>query len=109
VRAASGPSTFASAIEAKSGAEGSGTAASAVVVVSGSASGATWDGVIAFDGFGRTVTSASYTLDIKRAGAQCIHENGNVRCRRIVISPGGQIQSCDPAASAAVGDTRGCS
>ena len=34
---------------------------------------------------------------------------GKIRCRRITVSPGGQVAACDPAASAAAGDSRACS
>jgi type IV fimbrial biogenesis protein FimT len=108
VRAASGPAAFASAVEAKAGAEGEGSAAAVAIVVTGSASApAVFDGRIPFSGFGGTADGAAYSLEITRPGAgTCVHLGGNVRCRRVNISPGGQITSCDPAAPA--GDSRAC-
>jgi type IV fimbrial biogenesis protein FimT len=99
VRAASG--TAYSLVEAKAGAEGEGSAASGAIQVSSSAS------AIQFNGFGAAV-GGPQQIDINLAAGTCVHNGGNVRCRRIVVSPGGQIASCDPAASAAVGDSRGC-
>ena len=108
VRAASGPAAFASAVEVKAGAEGEGSAAAAAIVVTGSASApAVFDGRIPFNGFGATADGAPYSIEITRPGAgTCVHLGGNVRCRRIMVSPGGQITSCDPAAPA--GDSRAC-
>ena len=108
VRAASGPAAFASAVEAKAGAEGEGSAAAAAIVVTGSASApAVFDGRIPFNGFGGTADGANYSIDITNpAIGTCAASGGKVRCRRITISPGGQIMSCDPAAPA--GDSRAC-
>lgn len=108
VRAASAAGGFASAVETKAGAEGEGSAAAAAIVVTGSASApAVFDGRIPFNGFGATFDGAPYSIEITRPGAgTCVHLGGNVRCRRIMVSPGGQITSCDPAATA--GDSRAC-
>ena len=108
VRAASGPGGFASAVEAKAGAEGEGSAGGMAIAVTGSASApAVFDGRIAFNGFGATADGARYAIEITRPGAgTCVHLGGTVRCRRIQVSPGGGISSCDPAAP--VGDSRAC-
>ena len=108
VRAASGPAAFASAVETKAGAEGEGSAAAAAIVVTGSASApAVFDGRIPFNGFGGTADGAPYQVDITNPSiGTCAALGGKVRCRRITISPGGQIMSCDPAAPA--GDSRAC-
>jgi type IV fimbrial biogenesis protein FimT len=108
VRAASGPAAFASAVEAKSGAEGEGSSVATAIAVAGSASApAVFDGRIPFNGFGATADGAPYSIEITRPGAgTCMHLGGTIRCRRINVSPGGQITSCDPAAAA--GDSRAC-
>ncbi|MGZ8259039.1 MAG: pilus assembly FimT family protein [Caldimonas sp.] len=108
IRSASGPAAFASAVEAKAGAECEGSSAAAALVVTGSASApAVFDGRIPFNGFGGTADGASYAISITNpAIGTCVAVGGKVRCRRIAISPGGQIVSCDPAAPA--GDSRAC-
>ena len=70
--------------------------------VAGSASApAVFDGRIPFNGFGATADGAPYSIEITRPGAgTCVHLGGTIRCRRINVSPGGQITSCDPAAAA---------
>jgi type IV fimbrial biogenesis protein FimT len=109
VRAASGPGGFASAVETKAGAEGEGSPGAMAIAVAGSASApAVFDGRIPFNGFGATADGARYQLDITRpGGGTCVHLGGNVRCRRILVAPGGSITSCDPAATTA-GDSRAC-
>ncbi|MEO8311453.1 MAG: prepilin-type N-terminal cleavage/methylation domain-containing protein [Caldimonas sp.] len=109
VRAASGVGTF-MMVEAKSGAEGDGSAAAAALVVAGSASApAVFDGRVPFNGFGGTADGAPYAIDISNpAAGTCVQAGGKIRCRRITVSPGGQIAACDPAASASAGDSRAC-
>ena len=68
--------------------------------MSGSAS------IIPFSGFGATVGGAAYTIDITNPSKGTCAPGGPVRCRRINVSPGGQVTSCDPAAAA--GDSRAC-
>jgi type IV fimbrial biogenesis protein FimT len=106
VRAASGASFR--VVEVKAGAEGEGSAGPAAIQVSGAASApAVFDGRIAFTGFGGTVGNATYAIDISNPTAgTCLALGGKIRCRRITVSPGGQIISCDPAAPA--GDSRAC-
>ncbi len=96
VRAASGAGY--SLVEAKAGAEGEGSAASAAIQVVGSAS------AVQFNGFGAAAT-APFQIDISNPSAGAC---GVIRCRRITVSAGGQVASCDPAASAAAGDSRAC-
>jgi type IV fimbrial biogenesis protein FimT len=104
VRAASGASF--ETVETKGDAEGS---AGVTISASGPAG---FDGTIAFNGFGAPVPPASYTIDIKNpAAGNCAAASGPsgpMRCRRIVVSPAGRVSACDPAASAASGDTRAC-
>lgn len=109
VRAASG-AAFVPAIEAKAGAEGDGSAAAAAIQVTGSASApAVFNGTIPFNGFGRTADNAPYSIEISNpAAGTCVLAGGKIRCRRITVSPGGQIAACDPAAAASAGDSRAC-
>ncbi len=106
VRAASGAQFV--AIEAKAGAEGDGTTGAAAIQVAGSASApAVFDGRVPFNGFGGTADGAPYSIDITNpAAGTCVQGGGKIRCRRITVSPGGQIAACDPAAAA--GDSRAC-
>lgn len=109
VRAASGAAAFV-AVDAKAGAEGDGSAVSTGVVVAGSASApAVFDGRIPFNGFGGTADGAPYSIDISNpAAGTCVAGGGGIRCRRILVSPGGQIAACDPSAAASAGDSRAC-
>ena len=108
VRVASAAGGFASAVEVKAAGEGEGSPAAQAIVVTGSASApAVFDGRIPFNSLGATADGAPYAIDITRpGGGTCVHLGGTVRCRRIEVSPGGQITSCDPAAPA--GDSRAC-
>jgi len=94
---ASGPAY--TLVEAKAGAEGEGNAAAAAIHVSSTAS------AIQFNGFGAVTGGVPYQIDISNPSAGAC---GLIRCRRITISAGGQVASCDPAASAAAGDSRAC-
>jgi prepilin-type N-terminal cleavage/methylation domain len=107
VRATVGPGVFA-LLDAKSAAEGEGSSLANYVQVTGTAAApAVFDGTIAFNGFGATATNAAYSIDIKNpAAGLCVADGGTLRRRRITVSPGGQIQACDPAAP--VGDSRAC-
>jgi len=96
VRAASGAGY--SLVEAKAAAEGEGTAAAAAISVVGSASS------IQFNGFG-AATGGPYQINISNPSAGAC---GLIRCRRVTVSAGGQVAACDPAASAATGDSRAC-
>lgn len=98
VRAASGAGYM--FVDAKSSAEGEGSAASAAIQVTSSAS------AIPFNGFG-AAAGGPYTIDIKNpAAGTCVLDGGSVRCRRIIVSAGGQVAACDPAAP--LGDSRAC-
>jgi type IV fimbrial biogenesis protein FimT len=86
-------------VEAKAGAEGNGSGTSTAIQVSSSAS------AIQFNGFG-AAGGGPYQIDITNpAAGSC---GANIRCRRITVSAGGQVASCDPAASSATGDSRAC-
>lgn len=106
VRAASGASFV--LIEAKAAGEGEGSSVANQVQITGAASApAVFDGRIPFNGFGATADGAPYSLEVKNpAAGLCVADGGTVRCRRITVSPGGQIMACDPAAP--LGDSRAC-
>ena len=80
--------------------EGDGNAGAAAIQVAGSASApAVFDGRVPFNGFGGTADGAPYSIDITNpAAGTCVQGGGKIRCRRITVSPGGQIAACDPAA-----------
>jgi len=87
-------------VEAKAGAEGNGSGTSSTAIqVSSSAS------AIQFNGFG-AAGGGPYQIDISNpsAGSCGVY----IRCKRITVSAGGQVAACDPAASAATGDSRAC-
>jgi type IV fimbrial biogenesis protein FimT len=108
VRAASGPGNFVQ-VDAKDASEGQGGIGPAAIQVAGSASGVVFDGTISFNGFGRTTSGESYSVDVTNpAAGLCKTAGGSIRCRRLTVSAGGQIAACDPAASAAIGDSRAC-
>lgn len=99
VRAASG-ATF-DYVEGRSATEGAGTGAAAVQLA---ASGA---GSVQFTAFGATAGGAGFQVDISNpAGGACADAHGPMRCRRVIVTSGGKVQTCDPAASA--GDSRAC-
>ena len=64
---------------------------------------------ISFTSLGANAAATTDSIDIANPPAGLCAPAGPVRCWRLVVSPGGQIRLCDPAAaSAAAGDTRGC-
>jgi type IV fimbrial biogenesis protein FimT len=113
-RPASGASASAGfdLIDAKAALEGNGSPGAAAVQVLASASPpAALTGLWAFNGFGRMgdgSTTFIFDLSNPRAGSCAVAGNPSVgiRCRRIQVSPGGQILACDPAAAAS--DNRHC-
>jgi len=103
------PAFLPAAVEAKSGMEGENSVSVPAVQVLGAGVGATvFDGRVRFNGFGTPPAlpgggNEEYVIDISNPTAgPC----GPIHCRRIRISQGGQVQSCD--LSAAVGDSRAC-
>jgi len=97
-------------VDAKSGMEGEGKTGVPSIQVLGAGVGPTvFDGRIRFKGFGTPPPLAggggneAYVIDITNpAAGPC----GPIHCRRITISQGGQVASCD--LSAAAGDSRAC-
>jgi len=108
IRAAASAGGYLPMIDAGTAGEGQGAPGPAAVQVQVSASApAVWTGVIPFNGFG--ATDGPYTIDITNPVAgSCAGSGGSVRCRRIMVSPGGRIAACDPAAAASTGDSRAC-
>jgi type IV fimbrial biogenesis protein FimT len=103
------PAFLPAAVEAKSGMEGEGNNTAPAVQVIGAGVGATvFDGRVRFNGFGTPPAlpgggNEAYVIDISNpAAGPC----GPIHCRRITISQGGQVASCD--LSAAAGDSRAC-
>jgi len=103
------PAFLPAAVEAKSGMEGENSTIAPAVQVLGAGVGATvFDGRVRFNGFGTPPAlpgggNEEYVIDISNpAAGPC----GPIHCRRITISQGGQVQSCD--LSAAPGDSRAC-
>jgi type IV fimbrial biogenesis protein FimT len=88
-------------IEGKSGAEGGGRAGQTtpIVINSGTSS-------IRFNASGALVGSL-ITVRFEQQGETCARTGGSARCLNVVVSTGGQVRMCDPAASGA-GDTRAC-
>jgi type IV fimbrial biogenesis protein FimT len=107
VRAVSPPPAvgFDPVIDKKSSNEGEGSVVAPSIVVA-SFGPAGYVGVIPFNGFGNTFDNQPYRIDISNPAAGACTPVGPVRCRRITVTPGGQISACDPAAP--VGDSRAC-
>lgn len=84
-------------IEGKAGSEGSG--GTGATIASNASS-------LQFSAMGALVGSGQVTVDFTHPSGACA-PTGNIRCQRVLISPGGQARLCDPAATAA-GDTRKC-
>lgn len=89
------PATAYQLIETKSVDEGK---ASSVVLASSATS-------VTFNGLG--MASAGMTINFSNpAGGDCVSAGGPMRCLRLVVSSGGQVRLCDPAAVAP--DSRSC-
>jgi len=103
------PAFLPAAVDSKSGMEGEGNPTAPRIQVLGAGVGGTvFDGRIRFNGFGTPPPLAgggneAYVIDITNpAAGPC----GPIHCRRITISQGGQVASCD--LSAVAGDSRAC-
>lgn len=65
---------------------------------------------VAFNSLGRVTNAAAgnVTIDVfNPVGGDCVADGGNMRCLRVVVTPGGQIRMCDPAVTVAT-DSRVC-
>ena len=85
--------------------------------VTGSATGLTFTGLstriefpAAVPAVAPTLATFSFTPSASAitSGQTCAQAGGKVRCLNVVVFPGGRSKVCDPAATAAVGDTRSC-
>lgn len=63
--------------------------------------------VVAFDGLGRQTgttnpnsAAATLTINVGSSAGTCMASGGNVRCLRVVLTPGGESRLCDPARTA---------
>jgi type IV fimbrial biogenesis protein FimT len=99
-------------IEGKSAPE-SGAAAQVLGTVDGNAS--TQRAKVTFNGLSTTqpptAGAATETLNFdftNPTAGTCAAAGGAVRCLRVVVSAGGQVRICDPAATADAGDSRRC-
>lgn len=93
-------------IEGKLGGEGSGTSGARITATGTTAS---------FNGFGGLTSGGAITYDIDNpSGGACDQAppgaRGPMRCLRVIVSPGGQIRTCDPAVNPVTSptDTRAC-
>ncbi len=93
-------------IEGKLGGEGSGTAGGRITSTGSIAS---------FNGFGALNTGGAITFNVDNpSGGACDQAppaaRGPMRCLRVIVSPGGQIRTCDPAVNPVTSptDTRAC-
>jgi type IV fimbrial biogenesis protein FimT len=97
-------------VEGKSIADGAGQQGANSVTIVGAVTaptGGSFSGVLTFNGFGAVNSGETVALDIRNpAGGACADANGPMRCQRIQVRPGGQINVCDPKAAA--GDSRYC-
>ena len=94
---ASAPYTL---IEAKPMAEGGG-ANPAVTVAAGTA-------LVTFNSLGGTTTQLGDTIALANPVQGLCVPAGPVRCWNVVVTPGGQLQLCNPDPAAVAGDTRKC-
>lgn len=65
---------------------------------------------VAFNSLGRVTNAAAgnITIDVQNpTGGDCVAAGGNMRCLRVIATPGGQIRMCDPAVTVAT-DSRVC-
>jgi type IV fimbrial biogenesis protein FimT len=107
--AAAAPIAF---VEGRSGLEGSGTADAAALYARITAASLPATNTIRFDPLGRTnvgVGNAAFDVMPAAAGA-CKASGGEMRCLRVVVTPGGRVRMCDPSvdAVASPNDTRAC-
>jgi type IV fimbrial biogenesis protein FimT len=91
-------------LEAKSGQEGEGQASTPSVLIAASG---VFPGSIVFNGLGGT-QGAAVAFDVTNpAGGACVSALGPMRCRRVGVSAGGQVRTCDPTVTDTF-DTRYC-
>lgn len=98
-------------IEGKLGAEGSGGRSANIQVQIASAGTGAYAGTVVYNGYGGLKTAETITYQVTNPnGGLCAAAGGPMRCLNIVVTPGGQIRTCDPAVNpvTAPNDTRAC-
>jgi len=97
-------------VEGRSGLEGSGQSNVAALFARISAANLPGGGTIRFDSLGRTnVGVVNATFDVQPSDPNlCRANGGDLRCLRVVVTPGGRVRMCDPSVPAAANETRAC-
>ena len=97
-------------LEGKSGLEGSGKSDTADLFARVTAANLPAGGTIRFDSLGRTnVGTVNATFDVQPSDPSlCRANGGDMRCLRVVVTPGGRVRMCDPSVPAAANETRSC-
>jgi type IV fimbrial biogenesis protein FimT len=107
--AAAAPIAF---VEGRSGVEGGSSADPATQYARISVSNLPATNTLRFDALGRTNVGAANTeFNVTPADVNaCKANGGDMRCLRVVVSPGGRVRMCDPSVDAVANpnDTRGC-
>jgi type IV fimbrial biogenesis protein FimT len=99
-------------VEGRSGLEGSGQSDAAALFARISAANLPASGTIRFDSLGRTNAAAvNAAFNVQPSDANlCRANGGDVRCLRVVVTPGGRVRMCDPSIDPVANptDTRVC-
>ena len=97
-------------LEGRSGLEGSGKSDVADLFSRINAASLPAAGSIRFDALGRTnVGTVNATFDVQPSDPSlCRANGGDMRCLRVVVTPGGRVRMCDPSVPAAANETRAC-
>jgi len=80
-------------------------------VVAATQGGVTQGGQIVFSGFGRPTPNqpADIAIDISNpTGGNCGTGSSDMRCLRVVVSPGGMVRLCDPNVAYSLTNSQGC-
>ena len=97
-------------LDGKAGTDGSGQSGSTSITIAGTVTAPTagaFSGVLSFNGFGAVTSGETLRFVVENpAGGTCATAGGTMRCLVIQVRPGGQVNVCDPKASA--GDSRAC-
>ena len=67
--------------------------------------------LVTFSSLGQVTPPATVTINVSNpAGGTCAAASGQMRCLRVVVTPGGQVRMCDPArtSTAANPDPQAC-
>ena len=97
-------------VEGRSALEGSGKSDVADLFARVNAASLPAAGSIRFDALGRTnVGTVNATFDVQPSDPSlCRASGGDMRCLRVVVTPGGRVRMCDPSVPAAANETRSC-